>query len=215
MSAGELSKLNYNGIKQLLADSKSYAIQSDIQTRLNQLQSKQEDDITNLKVWATPLSLTMQIQQGHKDTLLRINGIEQILSSKIDKSELYHLQSLSTTLETYSTFKEHTVSLLSQLETNHQLLQKDFDHLSSVLSSLQNDTKSIDFHLSKLAPKKEIRVLVKELDLIKSKLNSFALNSSVLEVWSNSVINILVNTDIFLIYKIGKESYRRFASTDQ
>eukprot|EP01041_Mallomonas_annulata_P011012 gene11012-23007_t len=209
IGAGELATINYGKIQELISQSQIYVRRTEFDQKITLINHQNKTSFEEIYHWATPLDFTHKLQDEHKSVLNRIHLIENILPSKIDRSELNHIESLTTRIELYSKFKDKTIQQIEYLESSHNKQQELLKVQQSTICKLENDLKKIDIDIRKLAPKTEIRALAKDLNRIEKSLEIFATKSNHEEM--NTQIKKLQqrisDTEIDIQYAKGQLEY--------
>lgn len=81
--------------------------------------------------------MTLLLQHGHQEQCQRIENIESRLSSKLDRSELRHLESLSKYLESFASFREDANNQINILKQNYEVLKMQSESQASTIKQLE------------------------------------------------------------------------------
>ena len=69
--------------------------------------------------------------------------MENLVSMKIDKSEISHVQSLSDSLQAYQNFKDDTLRVLENQSEMNDRTSSNLSSISNALIGIQGDTDNI------------------------------------------------------------------------
>lgn len=107
---------------------------------------------------------------------------------KLDRSDLPYLQALANKIITYDDFKMDTTHRLQVLESDTKIMQSNIiDHSQDIHRIDHVIEHTILFNLNKMALKKDVHVLAKELQAHKEVLDRVAFQTSIDEVKFSNV----------------------------
>ena len=104
----------------------------------------------------------------------RISGIESSLSRKIDKSDVNHLEGLVSKLQMFDDFKEKTLTSLKELGNFQTNSLQEFSKISEKHQILDMELDNVNKEIMKTLPKREARILAKEIENHAALLGNFA-----------------------------------------
>ncbi len=108
---------------------------------------------------------------------------ESRLSLKLDRSELPHLQTLANKVLTYEDFKNDSLKRIIFMEQKIPTIETNVDENSKEIASIQgNLTNHIIYNMNKMALKRDVHVLAKELKNHQQILETVAFKSNIDEV---------------------------------
>lgn len=138
-----------------------------------------------------------RLELAQHNTSIRITGLESVISSKIDRSEIGHIEALVSKLQTFHDFKYQTLDALDRIK-NHDLININ-DHLNNHDNSLTGLSSS----LSKLQEKCETLALNKDLMNTNKQLNDL----------SNKVDTCALKVQLDEAIRLAKEESMRLDNT--
>lgn len=127
MSAAELSALNNSTLKQLIDTVAQCARKDTVETRMQSFYEQYAADISQLEKACTPIDMSRSLQAAVKESNSRLNRLEEALSSKLERSELRHIESLVADLETFENFKDTSTKQIAALESSSSSLLSQMD----------------------------------------------------------------------------------------
>lgn len=108
---------------------------------------------------------------------------ESRLSLKLDRSELPHLQTLANKVMTYEDFKNDSLKRIIFMEQKIPTIETNIDENSKEIASIQGTlTNHIIYNMNKMALKRDVHVLAKELKNHQQILETVAFKSNIDEV---------------------------------
>jgi hypothetical protein len=109
MTSAELSYQNLQRCEEISNRLEKYAELNPLLSQIESIQERFSEECSKIHELYTPLSHTERLQQNTEDYIARINRLEQAISQKMERSELYHLELLAKELRNF--------------ERNHQELE--------------------------------------------------------------------------------------------
>jgi phenylalanyl-tRNA synthetase alpha subunit len=110
VTAGDLSSQNSSRLDDLTKQLELYAIDTSVQSQLTLLTKKYDKILDNIQETYTPYSLTQSLQRSTAEYISNLQRLEENLSTKIDRSEIRHVEYLYQELERY----QEQIALLEQ-----------------------------------------------------------------------------------------------------
>jgi len=138
-----------------------------------------------------------RLELAQHNTSIRITGLESVISNKIDRSEIGHIEALVSRLKTFHDFKNQTLDTLDKIKNND--LIKINDHLNNHDNSLSGISSS----LSKLQEKCETLAFNKDLMNTNNQLNEL----------SRKVDTCALKVQLDEAIRLAKEESRRLDNT--
>jgi hypothetical protein len=187
--AGELAAANYYQLQKLLKALSNYITKDDFSEHsgaIRVLQANQEKYKDEIAQFLQILTLLQKETLEHQEIL---NLHESLLQNKLDKSELQGLQSLTKIMLLYESFKNTTEQKLDDLSEFKQKTNNTVSKLEESSAEQAETILMINKELPKLATKKDIFIIAKELKEHSNRLDSCAL-ASTLEELEEKVIRI-------------------------
>jgi cyanate lyase len=112
------------------------------------------------------------------------------MALKLDRSELPHLQSLASKVLTYEDFKHDVGRRVAAVEAVLPDMQSRLGLHDQELVGVQTDIRdNLVFNLNKMALKKDVHILAKELKHHQEVLQTVAFQSNVVEVRDGCVVH--------------------------
>ena len=110
-----LTRENHERIKELHKYVIELAKKNDVDERFQDLSKMFSEEIKDVRDKYATKELALQLQDGEQMISNRLVGMESLLSCKIDRSELAHLDALAVRLKSFSEFKDNTLLSLIDL----------------------------------------------------------------------------------------------------
>lgn len=177
MSSAELSALNNQKLKEIAEAVEKCARNSIVEERLKIFHEQYVRDIKQLEDSLTPIDMSRSLQAAVKESSKRVSRLEEALSTKLERSELRHIESLVSDLETYSEFKAGAREQIDQLEKSSIKLREQMEsyarQLVEVFDSVQDIT--VEWKDSHTQIETNAKQLRKQVD----DLKRYTLNSCV------------------------------------
>jgi hypothetical protein len=163
VSSGELSSANYFQIQKLLKLISQCARTEDVE---RQYQSLLEIKVVNNEIQKDlnkALLVTNELSKSQAALSARVLNLENLVASKLDRSDLHLLESLANKVSLFDDFRTKTVLAIEHLQSFQTLSTKRMDDINSIMAKLENAIKQNANDIAKTASKKETHQLAKEL----------------------------------------------------
>jgi hypothetical protein len=164
LSAGELATFNNQQIQTMNATIVDLSTRTELHDVAHTIVEQHQINMKAMKEYAAPMEVTKALQQFHQDISSRVTGIEGMVSCKLDRSELAHIEALAVRLQQYEDFKQMTVRELDRLDVLTIESKLTAEGQCHELENAEASLQIILNEIKKLAPKTEMRALAKELE---------------------------------------------------
>lgn len=155
---------------------------------MNYLLLQLQEESSTLRRDLAPIELVDNIQIAQVNLAQKVNVLDASLQCKVDKADMQHLEVLASRLTKYTDFKDETTARLAALEhTSDAMSAKAAEH-EGLLEQLQNKLLLQAQEISKLAPKSEIRILAKELEMHAKLLDEAANKAALSQVFPANLL---------------------------
>jgi hypothetical protein len=174
--------MNNLKIQSILHSLKDFSKTKDVHAQLESIVRDQQKAVEKVYQWASPLDISLKIQQTQHDMNQRLLGIETTLPCKVDRSELNELETLATSLRRYDDFireiDESMKSLQQKLSANTTSLQKHDDHILNLDDAILQLKRT----MTSFARSDDFKVLQQNVEKNTMKLESCVHRESLADV---------------------------------
>lgn len=143
VSSAELAALNNQKLRELDERVSRCALNSVVEEHVQILSEQHERDIKHLEMNCTPIDMSRSLQFATKESSARLNRLEEAISNKLERSEIRHIESLVTDLETYADFKDSAAARISSLETSCGQLMRRMEAYANDLSGVFDQVEGL------------------------------------------------------------------------
>eukprot|EP00596_Hydrurales_sp_CCMP1899_P008657 CAMPEP_0119049210 /NCGR_PEP_ID=MMETSP1177-20130426/63414_1 /TAXON_ID=2985 /ORGANISM="Ochromonas sp, Strain CCMP1899" /LENGTH=365 /DNA_ID=CAMNT_0007026149 /DNA_START=135 /DNA_END=1229 /DNA_ORIENTATION=+ len=178
-SAGELATFNNQQLQTMNATIVDLSTRTELHDVAHTIVEQHQINMKAMKEYAAPIEVTKALQQFHQDMSSRVTGIEGMVSCKLDRSELAHIEALAVRLQQYEDFRQMTVRELDRLDVLTTELKVRTEGQCHELENAEASLQIILNEIKKLAPKTETRALAKELETHTAAIQLCAKNTAV------------------------------------
>jgi chromosome segregation ATPase len=188
VSSAELSALNNQKLCELVERVNRCALTSTVEERIQALREQHEIDINQLESSCTPIDMSRSLQAAAKESSARVSRLEEALSNKLERSEIRHIESLVTDLETYALFKESASLRIASLEASSDKLLRRMEGYSKDLGGIFDQVEGLagDWQANHKAVEGKLKSIQGEAaDLKHFTMTNCVRESSFLEVFLN------------------------------
>jgi hypothetical protein len=182
MTAGQLSYLNSVQIEKIMKDLQDCLKLDDYSKSMEIFHRNIENELFTLKRSFTPLELSLNLSGTCQDLNSRMKSAELAIVGKMDRSEMGNLETLSSRLKMYDTFRDITTNHLEQLQTDLQIYGKQLETLFYHKSSSESDVDDLKKQVSMSASRSEMRNLAQVIDFHTQQLSQCSLISNLDQV---------------------------------
>lgn len=176
-TAGELATSNFFQIQKLQQVVSHCISREEVEKQYKDLMTIEETNKRIQKNLVVISQITDEINASQSNLLDQFHQQEMILQRKLDRSELFQLQSLVTKVVSYDEFRERAEkSLLHLSEFEKSTIHKLGDHDQSI-DNVHQQLDLLNIEISKCASRRDLHILAKELKLISDKVELCATKS--------------------------------------
>ena len=186
IAAGDLASSNFQQLSHLSKSLRECATKADLAKQQLQIDDLEAALLRLQQSFDKVIVLTDQLSRSQLHQGQRISNLESAVAGKIDRSECDHLESLVAKVELYDDFRMSTIRAVSGLQDFQELavgrLQEAEEQLRRHQQSLQQQAAD----MGRLAPKRELHSLAKELQQQQLDINKRATKDNLEQVIRNS-----------------------------
>eukprot|EP01039_Chlorochromonas_danica_P008134 gene8134-8974_t len=91
----------------------------------------------------------------------RLGNLDAMVATKLDRSELVHLQALTAKVSLYDDFRKNTIDRLEKLSTHDKVIDQHLDDYKTRIDRLSQGLQVVDEVVPKLASKKDLHALAR------------------------------------------------------
>lgn len=137
---------------------------AEVQLHLQTSNAAWREAVGQTRQWAAPNDLVSKLQAAHTETVRRLNGVEQLTSCKLDRSEVAYLEGLANNFESFGKFQKEVLASIDVIDHLTKTHTSDIADNKSLADALKRTTDSLCLKLTTLTPKAETRAIAKELE---------------------------------------------------
>ena len=152
-------------------------------------------EISAVKSWAAPDDAVKKLQFAHTETVKRQNGLELVVSGKLDRNEIGYLDSLASNFSSFAEYQKETSATLERLREIQKINSENISHNKVHLSHLKSAVDCNSTKITTLTPKAETRALAKEISKHEELMKSFCQSGTVSSVSETNDIDCMNNND--------------------
>lgn len=161
LTAGELSYLNSVQIEKL---SKSMNQSNEATQTLNSVIETFQKEVSTFKESYTPIDMGLKLHRANQDINARLQAAECAITSKINRSEVDHIEAMVERLKMFESFRDNA---MQEIESLKDLLKaQDDDWKRCWMHMDASDQRFIELNnsIQRCAPKSETRALAEQID---------------------------------------------------
>lgn len=155
---------------------------TDVEMKFSSFVDQYISDIKNFEESTTPIHMTLLLQSGHRENCQRISQLENLLASKLDRTEIRHIESLSKYLETFADIQKNNEKKITELFSKYEDLSNKHNMLRDDVTSIEEKSCQIEDTIKTFSSKSVVNDLIKEFDKQKKIIEQCAHKSSILQV---------------------------------
>lgn len=164
---------NHSLLRRLSERSAILVEKADFELQLKVLSARWKTDSDYIKEWAAPIDMVKKMQSSQTETVRRLNGVESLLSCKLDRSEIGYLEGLANNFEAYSEFQKEVQVSLNGLNKTVNDHRDRIAESKAKIDQLRNISESTALKITSLAPKTETRAILREFEAQREAMNRF------------------------------------------
>jgi hypothetical protein len=178
-----LATSNYYQLQKISKAITTFITRAEVERQYNELLEIKEENKTIQNDLGSLHNIIneMNMVQSHFNETMAQQEVR--LSMKLDRSELPFLQSLANKVMTYEEFKSDSLKRLGSIEKKLPTIDSAIDRNSTDIELMNNNIQdNILFNMNKMALKKDVHVLAKELKSHQQVLETVAFKTNIDEV---------------------------------
>ena len=139
--------------------------QSDNATQsINSIIDTFHKEVSTLKEAYTPIDMGLKLHQANQDINARLQAVESSVISKINRSEVHHIEAMVERLQMFESFRDLATQEIESLKNLLNSQDDDWKRCWEYMASSDSRFHDLNNTVLRCAPKSETRALAEQID---------------------------------------------------
>jgi hypothetical protein len=172
ISASDMLTLHRAQLAQLSAGVEAGARRVDVERELVEIGEKHQGDLLHLRNQTASLSMGLRLKEAQQDSAERLTGLEKLVSLKLDKSDIGHIEAMSENLERFEDFRVGTLAAVGHLTSLTQEHGRRLDSTEAVQADHATKLAKLRADVEGSAKRIDLRSVAMEMEALKKSVTS-------------------------------------------